>query len=149
MNKFERRTERFARAVERRTVLRGAAGGIFAAVTATLVAPAGRAYADAGHSCSQLPHNSSTTCNPPGPFCTSWSSSYCNGAACSGNCSYLRTYYPDACWCTKTYTCSTSYTCWYKCCDCNCPQGNCGCKQFYRSAGVLPPRGGRASEAAA
>ena len=136
MNRTEKRMEAFARTIDRRTVLRGIAGGIFASMTGAMVT-ANPASAHAGHSCSVLPKTSSTSCSPPySRYCTAWSSSYCSGAACAGGCTYTYNDYPDACWCTKSLV-SGCYSTWWKCCDCNCSRGKCGCRHQYSSASAL------------
>ena len=130
MNAVERRMEKFARALDRRTVLRGAAVGIFAGVTAVLVGPATRAAADG-----TCPNSSETAaCDPPnGVYCTSYSSTYCSGASCTGGCTINKHWYPgNGCWCTKVTSVNGCYNSWYKCCDCSCPGGRvCGCRQQY------------------
>lgn len=127
MNLVERRAEAFARRIDRRTVLRGAAAGIFATVTGAVVGPVSRAYATG-----PCPNPAQDTiCHPPGPFCTAYSSSYCSGANCAGGCTVNRKDYPDGCWCTRAVKVGSCTSRWYKCCDCYCGGRECGCYEYH------------------
>src|SRR6266487_1668954 len=135
MDAVERKMERFARAIDRRTMLRATAGGIFTGVTWLMVGPAVKAAATGP--CPNA--NETCSCDPPnGIYCTQWSSSYCSGYACAGGCSYWTGVYSDGCWCTKS--CGTCQYCYSKCCDCTCSHNgsrqHCGCRKTYCSAAL-------------
>jgi len=122
--------EAVARGFSRRAFLSKAATTIFGAAAAIAVQGLGMTSASA-NACAAT--TSSCSCSPPGPYCTAWKASYCSGANCAGACNYDYTYYPTtACWCTASCcgNCGTpsSFCRHYKCCDCTCPPGSCGCR---------------------
>lgn len=136
MTFVERSSENLARHIDRRRFLDAGAKTIFGLVTAIAVgARAPRAWATHGSRC---PDNGQPcSCQPPyNRYCTQWNSSYCAGSACQSPCSYSGDFgYPnDFCWCTAscTYAPGTGY---YKCCDCSCPEGACGCRAFFWTSG--------------
>lgn len=134
MSLVERSGEILARRVNRRRFLVRAAAVTFATATgiAVTLPKSPSAFAALGD-CYGSPQT--PPCDPPGYYCTHYSSSYCNGAACSGGCNYDTFDYPTACWGT-TVQCANCRTvepyCYhYKCCDCSCPGGvTCGCSQY-------------------
>ena len=125
MDALEKSMESFARVVDRRQVLKGAAGSLFAWITLSLVGPTGRALATGP--CPN-PQDSSTSCNPPnGTYCSG-----CSGANCPSGCHiWTGGGYSDGCWCTKSFACEVCYVCWYTCCDCTCGTSHCGCRQLH------------------
>jgi hypothetical protein len=139
-------SESLARAVNRRTFLKRASQGTFAAL----------ATVAAGHSLSERAAAARSPgvdpmapqCAPPGPYCNTGGGilSGCHGAHCfqhlsGGNvlqCHVYYQYYQAGCWTTAA---SGGY---WTCCDCQCDGGpTCGCAQF--STGPVPLPDGPAS----
>lgn len=150
MSTVERAAEGVARALTRRRFLNRAAGVVFGAAAAAAVGGLRPGVARATHATCPNPNNpGGCNCIPLGGYyCNQFSASYCNGAACSGGCTYNGISYPnDYCWCTALcdYNCGTcaSYIGYWVCCDCTCP-GNryCTCRTFVRtcSSQFVPSR---------
>jgi len=131
-------SETLARAVNRRTFLWRAGGGVFLALitwTAGLGFGPRRAAAQTG--AGGLP-----CCTPPGPYCNLDGNGHqpngCQGANCFEHldagvvltCAISAQYFAAGCWTTH---CNGGY---WTCCDCACSDGHgrpivhCGCAQF-------------------
>lgn len=129
----ERSGEQVARFINRRNFLRTAAVAAFAFAAAGAAELKFVPSAEAANACQA--NNVGNACSPPGgTYCTSWSTSYCSGATCSGGCSYNYTWYKStACWCTTPF-CDSLGTHYWKCCDCTCLHNGswqaCGCREL-------------------
>ena len=130
MNRVERVSERLARGCDRRRFLKQAASTIFGGAATFAAGSFFAPSAEATHGTCPNQAYPSCFCSPPGGlYCTSLSSSYCNGASCAGGCSWNTDFYPDACWCTKTCISGQCTAYHYMCCDCWCSGGTaCGCR---------------------
>lgn len=130
----ERAAEKLARAMNRRQFLSRASAVTFGTITAWTIGAS--AWPTQGAAVTCAGNTSLCGCSPPnGTYCDSHNSSYCNGAACAGGCTFDTTVWSTGCWCTKTccYLCGStdSYCGYYKCCDCKCPGSlKCGCRNF-------------------
>src|SRR5205085_10945203 len=114
--------EELARSISRRGFLNKTAALMF--TTAAGLAASPRALATGSCPNSSEP----CECDPPfNRYCTAWNLSYCNGSACRSPCSYTSSYgYSDYCWCSHSCSHTGTGTGYYVCCDCSCPEGDCG-----------------------
>ena len=121
--------EGIARAIDRRSFLKGATTTAFAFIAALVLGRfnEGKALAD----------NNACTCYPPGPYCSN-----CRGADCymnNGSMCYInRLYYPTGCW--SSYCTGRGHAPgYYLCCDCFCNGGStqCGCRDFRTVGGPI------------
>lgn len=131
--------EEIARNLTRRKFLNHAAMLAFGFATAAAF-EIGRPTTAKAYSCAN--RTGLCGCNPPGTrYCTAWSSSYCSGSNCAGPCSFTSAYgWGDACWCTADCCYGGGrYSGYYECCDCSCPQGDCGCNAFVTTCVASTP----------
>jgi len=135
--RIERIGEGLARRVDRRRFLRRSAGAVFGFAAAWSVHGFGAPGALAGY-CDYF--SSSCYCSPPGyGYCSS--SDYCNGSYCNtAYCSYDTSDWPGGCWCTQGCDFGQGSCGYYRCCDCDCPDGFCGCSAFTNTWPECPYR---------
>lgn len=134
MTVLDRSGESVARFISRRRFIKGAAVGIFGAVSAW--ATMSPQQVKASH-CGSWPDSSNCQCNPPGGrYCSSGS---CSGSSCVSPCTYNYTWYPStACWCTATCCNGPANRGYYKCCDCTCSGTACGCRKYIQTGTNCP-----------
>lgn len=140
MATIERLGEGLARRMDRRHVLKRTAAAVFGvtAAFATRGFSPDRALASA---CGA--YDTGCYCNPAGgTYCTAYDYNYCSGANCNTPCSaYTRVYpYTGGCWCTTGCNYGSGTCGYYMCCDCSCPEGLCGCRQFVNTYPQCPSR---------
>jgi len=134
-------SETLARALNRRTFLRRAAGTVVSGV-ASLAMGSLLTNSSVRAAGSKAPAIPLITCSPPGPYCNTGAGSLsgCHGAHCYQHlyngtvyqCQVYYQYYAGGCW--------TSGDGW-TCCDCSCGSprvATCGCAQ-YNPAPVVQP----------
>jgi hypothetical protein len=130
MTTVERIGEELARQLNRRQTLKRAAVAVFGAVAAWTVEGFHGNSALADH-CAVVTEGSCTCTPPEGLYCNGLDPSFCEGSACSGGCYYDETYrYAGACWCSAICLYEGSGPGYYQCCDCNCYEQLCACREF-------------------